>query len=185
MLPIICFSGSIGSGKSSVSKVVAQRLGCKRAGFGDYVRHLVSKAGGDPTSRQELQDLGQLWVEADASAFCDGLLEFVGFEAPEPLIVDGIRHGKVFSLLKQKLHSQQVVLFHLEVDHGTRRSRFGARDGSLDGLESALAHVVEQESEEYLPTIADRLIDTNQRFEQVVEATLEAIKQEIDASGGL
>lgn len=182
MLPIVCFSGSIGSGKSSVSKSVAQRLGCKRAGFGDYVRHLVASLDGDPNSRKELQDLGQSRVEADASEFCDGLLRYAEFEAPEQMVVDGIRHGRVFALLRQKFHPQQVILLHLDVEDGTRRTRFASRDGTADGLEPALAHAVEKESEGYLPSVATSVIDANRPFLEVVQACLQAIEQEANGS---
>ena len=51
---VICFSGKIGSGKSSVSASVAKGLDCKLASFGGYIRHMVEMQDGDPKNRQDL-----------------------------------------------------------------------------------------------------------------------------------
>jgi cytidylate kinase len=44
MTLLLCFSGQIGSGKSSASIAVAEALGWKRTGFGDYLRSERSRA---------------------------------------------------------------------------------------------------------------------------------------------
>jgi hypothetical protein len=66
---VVCFSRRIGSGKSSVTQTLANALRWPRASFGDYVRARVAERGGDPSSRKELQNLGQTLVEADPSGF--------------------------------------------------------------------------------------------------------------------
>ena len=71
---LLCFSGQIGSGKSSVSTAVAEVLGWRRTGFGDYLRGEIARLGGDPDDRKALQDLGQQRVEDDSTAFCRDVL---------------------------------------------------------------------------------------------------------------
>ena len=97
---LICFSGQIGSGKSSVSCAVAHALGWRGPGFGDYLRAEIERAGGDPSSRQALQDLGQQRIEADAEGFCRDVLNAGGFILGEDFIVDGVRHFDMFKSLE-------------------------------------------------------------------------------------
>src|SRR3982751_2032964 len=92
---VVSFAGRIGSGKSSVSNVLAEALGWPRAGFGDYLRDELRRRGGDMASRQALQDLGQSFVEVDPEAFCRSVLGRVckGFQ-PESDHADR-DHGEV------------------------------------------------------------------------------------------
>ena len=66
---LVCFSGKIGSGKTSISGVVARRLGCGRSSFGGYLRDTIEQRGGDPDCRRSLQDLGQRRIERDPESF--------------------------------------------------------------------------------------------------------------------
>ena len=77
---VICFSGRIGSGKSSVTKALANALHWRRASFGDYVRARVAEQGGDPASREDLQNLGQALVEANPEAFAVAVIHAAGYE---------------------------------------------------------------------------------------------------------
>ena len=43
---LVCFSGKIGSGKTSISCAVARWLECGRTSFGDYLRDEVARRGG-------------------------------------------------------------------------------------------------------------------------------------------
>lgn len=100
---LICFSGQIGSGKSSVSCAVAHALGWRRTGFGDYLRAEIERAGGDPSSRQALQDLGQQRIEADAEGFCRDVLNAGGFILGEDFIIDGFGISTYFESLSGSL----------------------------------------------------------------------------------
>jgi dephospho-CoA kinase len=89
---VVCFSRRIGSGKSSVTQTLANALRWPRASFGDYVRARVADRGGDPSSRKELQNLGQMLVETDPSGFAAAVLQARGYKRGADLLVDGIRH---------------------------------------------------------------------------------------------
>jgi dephospho-CoA kinase len=73
---LLCFSGQIGSGKSSVTTAISAALGWRRAGFGDYLRSEIARLGGDPNDRKALQNLGQKLVEDDSAAFCSRCARF-------------------------------------------------------------------------------------------------------------
>ena len=177
MAAVICFSGSIGSGKTSVSRIVARKLESKRASFGDYVRHLVQESGGDPNSRTQLQDFGQSCVERDPREFCLGLLNFFAYEASEQLVVDGLRHGSVFKELVDILTPQPVYLLHLIVDPNVRANRIANRGVSTMQSEKAMTHKVESDVEGILSSMANQLIDANKPKKQVVADVLAAISR--------
>ena len=48
---VIGFAGRIGSGKSTLSSEVAERLGWRRASFGDYLRTVAKSSGLDEFER--------------------------------------------------------------------------------------------------------------------------------------
>jgi hypothetical protein len=96
---LLCFSGQIGSGKSSVSAAVAEALGWRRTGFGDYLRSEITLLGGNPDSREALQDLGQRRVDEDPKSFCRDVLTAGGFKSGDNFIVDGVRHVSIFDIL--------------------------------------------------------------------------------------
>jgi len=131
--------------------------------------------GGDPSSRTQLQDYGQLCVETDTVGFCRGLLRFIDFKEAEQLVVDGIRHGSVFSELVRILAPQPVFLLHLSADPAVRSQRLADRGEASDGFRKASDHAVEAQIEAYLPSIADTLIDTNQSADEVLACALETI----------
>ncbi len=60
---IVAFSGAIGAGKSSISKAVAQGLGCSRVSFGDYVRSVRIKQYGTQTQFSLIGKAGQVRYE--------------------------------------------------------------------------------------------------------------------------
>jgi dephospho-CoA kinase len=174
---VACFSGHIGSGKSSVTHVLAQALQWKRAGFGDYVRTRVREQGGNPDSREALQDLGQKLVESDPDAFCRAVLTSGGFSPGENFLLDGIRHVDIYRRVQRLVAPSRTVLIHLSVDEVKARRRVASRDGSVDDLERARAHRVEADVQESLPAIADLIVDAAPTVDGVAAEILNAIRR--------
>ncbi len=169
---VICFSGKIGSGKSSVSASVAKGLDCKLASFGGYIRHMVEMQDGDPKNRQALQDYGQGRVERDIEAFCRDVLKHANYQNGEDLVVDGIRHVDVFSTLSRLLPDCTVSLIHLDLDDNLRRSRMAGRGDDRADFSRAENHTVEQDLQDSLPMRADLIIDVSAPLNEVVEKCL-------------
>ena len=99
MSMLVCFSGQISSGKSSVSNAVARALGWRRAGFRDYLRAEIKHMGGDPTSRRALQNLGQQRVESGPEGSCRAVLSSGGLTPGDDFVIDGLRHLKLLQIL--------------------------------------------------------------------------------------
>lgn len=172
---VVCFSGKIGSGKSSVTVALAERLGWKLAGFGDYLRHRLASEGGDATDRQALQDLGQSLVERDSESFCREVIAHSGHTPGENLLVDGIRHAAIYGRIGQLLAPCETRLIHLGVAETTLVDRVRNRDGAVDDLDRAADHPVERELGATLPTMADAIVDAERPLVDVIKTCLDRI----------
>lgn len=172
---LLCFSGQIGSGKSSVSAAVAGALDCRRTGFGDYLRAEISRLGGKPDDRKALQDLGQERVDEDPSAFCRDVLAFGGFQTGEDFVIDGIRHVSIFEILAALSMPSQARLLFLGVHDMTRITRVSTRPDAQD-FDRASQHRVEAELGSALPQRADGIVDADRPFDRVVSDCLNLVQ---------
>lgn len=168
---LLCFSGQIGSGKSSVSTAIAQALGWRRTGFGDYLRAEIARLGGDPDDRKSLQDLGQALVNANPEAFCRQVLAAGGFTPGDNFVIDGVRHTGIFNILAKVCHPSDAKLIFLGAEVATRSARINSRIDARD-FARASAHPVEAELSRALSDLADGIINADQPLERVLEAAL-------------
>jgi hypothetical protein len=101
-IPAYVFSGSPKVGKTSLSKRLANELGCPFASFGDYVRSRARVLLGDVTpDRRFLQDLGQELVRRDPEGFCRGVLSSTPSSRERPIVLDGLRHIVLLPILAE------------------------------------------------------------------------------------
>lgn len=152
----IALAGGAGSGKSTVARAIADRLGAHVAGFGDFVRHLAAEAG-EGTSRADLQRLGQSCVDMNPGEFVH---EFLAWAAPPqgPLVIDGVRHHAVDQVLRAWAASNgrdyALVLIDTAIqDRAARRT-----GGDLAGIHAIDGHPVEREATHDLPGVADAVV---------------------------
>jgi cytidylate kinase len=174
---VVCFSGRIGSGKSSVTQTLANALRWPRASFGDYVRARVADRGGDPSSRKELQNLGQMLVETDPSGFAAAVLQARGYKRGADLLVDGIRHVAIQETIARLVSPSPAFLIHLAADDFHVRHRIEHRTAGLADLPRAEGHAVEAEVRSSLPSIASVVIDANVPLHVVLDRCLTAIER--------
>lgn len=171
---LVCFSGQIGSGKSSVSTAVAQALGWPRVSFGDYLRGELVRLGRDPTSRAALQELGQRLVEDDPDSFCQAVLRSGGVTPGADGVVDGVRHVSVYHALTRVAAPSMVLLIHLNISDASQVERVSQRH-DRDDLARASRHAVEAELQDSLPRSADLTVDANEPVEVVTAECLKVI----------
>lgn len=176
MTLLVCFSGQIGSGKSSVSAAVAAALGWRRTGFGDYLRGEIARLGGDPNDRKALQDVGQKRVEDDPAAFCRDVLAAAGFQPGDDFVIDGIRHVAIFEILAAVGKPSEARLLFLGAPETTRNVRVQSREDGQD-FARASTHRVETELQDALPQRADALVDADQSFDRVVAECLALVRR--------
>jgi hypothetical protein len=137
-------SGRIGSGKTSLAVVVAERLNCPRASFGDYVRSVANERGLDSSQREVLQEVGDDLIAAGWDAFCAAVLNSAGYSSG-PVVVDGIRHADAAQTMQKLVAPTVWKLVAVESEDATRRSRLAARGVDDAGTTQADAHPNEGE----------------------------------------
>jgi dephospho-CoA kinase len=114
------FAGKIGSGKSTLSKLIAADLGFRYASFGDYVRKLAISRNMQMT-RENLQNLGQEMIAENTEGFCLSVLEDAKWEVGTPLVIDGVRHVEVTEKLKKIIQPDFFKLIFLKIENDVVR----------------------------------------------------------------
>jgi hypothetical protein len=157
---VLAFSGAIGTSRSEVSQLVANRLGWPRVKFADYIRDLARESGENPQDRMVLQKLGQALVIDDVDGFVEKVLARADWQENGNLIVDGLRHAEVRHSLAQKVAPNTLRVVHITLDEDTRQDR-ATRD---KGIEQRLLARFDQDLTEaqipkILPAYADLILD--------------------------
>jgi len=175
---IVALAGAIGSGKTTLARALADRLGWPTASFGDYVREQARRRGLDLGSRKVLQDLGQSLVEENPERFLAEALEWMDYDAAAGLVLDGLRHESVWQALRarsEKLPERPVVLLFLDTPEDVRHARL--RDRGLDDAAIATAdgHRAEQDLTAHLRAAADHRLTGLGSVSELVELALAAL----------
>lgn len=167
---LVCFSGKIGSGKTSVSRAVARWLGCDHASFGGFLRDEMARCAGTASNRESLQDLGQSRIEKDAESFCRDVLSAGGFARGQDFVLDGVRHVAVLPHLARMAAPSEVRLIFLQADAELRSIRVrGRSDGGPEDFDRATGHPVEADMEDGLPLAAHAIVDSSLPEQDVVD----------------
>lgn len=166
---LICLSGSIASGKTTLAEALEVAFPCSaRLAFGDVVRRRVLIAKCEPT-RRNLQDMGLQLIAEGWSQFVDDLLSDLTTD-PEVLIVEGIRHQEAVNALTERLPTRKLLLIYVEVGREQQRQRL-ARLGETQG---ATMHDVERDVD-LLRSIADLVVSTEQPVDKLVDRVCQII----------
>lgn len=172
---IIGFSGAIGSGKSTLSKMLAESLGWVRAGFGDYVRNEAQRQN-LPERREILQEIGTHLVE-DGDKFCSEVLAWVSWRPGDNLVIDGIRHSSILGSLKRLTKPSRMLLIYISIDEQTRLDRIVIRDGDHGaGLKVFDQHSTEIEVSGSLKDFADIVVDGRMPVSESLGHILDVLK---------
>jgi dephospho-CoA kinase len=161
---MIMIAGPVRAGKSTFAGNIVKRFGGMRVSFGDAVRRRT-RALGLPDDRNGWQQVGEEWVTQDPEGLCDAVMTPSAGEAL--VVVDGVRHRRIYNLLRARAQDQRVLLVFVDADEQTRRSRL-ALDGIDDG---AIEHILTHSTEQELPWLrdsADIVIDGTRDASQVL-----------------
>jgi cytidylate kinase len=174
---VIAIAGRIGSGKSSISIILASELGWKRASFGDFVRSVAAKRGQEPC-REVLQEIGAELEANDPSAFCKEVLASAGWRSGEAVVIDGIRHESILAILKKLVAPLPVFFVYLEAEDDTRKARVAQRERiEADLLPTVELHSTERDVISRLPDLADlRLLNETNTAQGLVRSIRERLQ---------
>lgn len=167
----VALAGYAGSGKSTLGRMLAERMNGEVASFGDFVRHLATRRG-IPHDRHSLQALGQSRIDEDPAAF---VAEFLVWAAPapeRPLVIDGVRHAVVDGILRE--WSREVGRsYHLILIDASLAKRAKRRhSGDEDETRRVDEHRVERETASTLPSVADHVVNGDGEPDDVLERIL-------------
>jgi cytidylate kinase len=169
----IALAGGVGSGKTTVARALAHRLGGDVVGFGDYVRVLASQAGAG-TERPDLQSLGQSRVDQDTETFVRAFLAWAAPPVRRPLVIEGVRHEAVDRALRAWAASEDRDYALILIDTSAEERAARRTNGNLAGIRAIDRHLVERETAQSLPHVADAVVNgscsSGELFARVVEA---------------
>lgn len=165
MIPIIAFSGSSQTGKTTLGRRLAEYCHCKFVSFGDYVRQQARNRGIANPSREDLQNLGQQLVQTNVVNLCRAVFKTVHFSSGDRLVVDGVRHIEALNAISTISAGQPIKLIYLHASMKVRESREldGNRPGTLDEID---AHPVEAQTNHEIKQLADLVMDAGRDVEE-------------------
>jgi dephospho-CoA kinase len=153
MTAVVCLSGEIASGKTTVAQALAEQLSDVAVrSFGDVVRNRA-RSQGKPLDRATLQATGLELVAAGWKSFVDALLEDVS-PSVSVLVVEGIRHREAIEELQRRFSGDSFVTVFLKLEPAAQRNRLERRGESLAGRD----HAIEASLPE-VEALADLVID--------------------------
>lgn len=174
---VLGFAGKIGSGKSTISKEVANALGWTRASFGDYLRSRA-KSSGFEQSREVLQEIGASLIENDPKEFCRAVLAHYKWNAGEPLVIDGIRHEEILEALRSLVAPLEVRLVFLEVPDNQRLARLQKVNETVaENLAEVELHSTEVQVDDRLKELADLKLAGTQPVGELVSKVVGWVHQ--------
>jgi cytidylate kinase len=141
---LIAVAGPMGSGKSSISRALANEMGGHRRSYGDAVR-AQARLRGLEESREALQDLGEALIKEGWPAFTSMVLDTVA-EDVDLVVIDGVRHMSALDHLTRASPDRRVISLFIAAGERERVKRLVERDGlPVEEIERAMVHPNEQE----------------------------------------
>jgi dephospho-CoA kinase len=172
MTAVVCISGGIASGKTTLAQALAEQLpDVAVRSFGDVVRHRA-RLQGKPLDRASLQAVGLELIANGWESFVEVLLEDAPLEI-SVLIVDGIRHREAVEELQRRYVHGQFVTVYLKINPAEQRARIKQRGESL----TKRTHTVEASLPE-VEALAELVIDGSQPVAETVQAILAVLSSQ-------
>ena len=118
----IAITGKMGSGKSSLSKIIQDLEGAYVTSFSSIIRRVVQELNLHPT-RTLLQETGDFFRKFDNYVWTNALLKEIK-EIHKPVVIDGIR----YEFERDKLVAAGFKIIKIVSSDNLRRIRIAKRD---------------------------------------------------------
>ena len=162
---ILGFSGSMASGKTSLSKEIANYFNWPRVSFGDFVRSVARNDGLDDSSREILQEVGESLIKENVVKFCEDVIKQIDWSPGQSLVIDGIRHEEVLKTLKKLVVPSKLFLVFIKINENTQNSRLKERSEEYEKFKD---HSTEKDVETILPKAADLIVDGTDAIDALI-----------------
>jgi adenylate kinase len=172
---VIGLTGSLGSGKTTLAKRLADALSCKTVGFGTYVR-LEAQRRELSDDRKILQDLGAELLEANPLAFCKSVIGLADWQPGVPLIIEGIRHAEILPVIEDAISPSKLILVYIEIDKDKLLERIEKRGTEdLTKIKEYQEHSTEIQVMTELPSYAHIFVDGSISEEEQAQFIIEQL----------
>ena len=166
-MKVICISGEIASGKTTVAKAISSSIGCPCYSVSDYLKAEAKKRGYMVIDREVLQQVGEECINEGWIIFCKNFIDFIGLNTEKTVIIDGIRHRDFFEALKILTSPNKNWLFFLDVDNNKIQDRRRQRGEEFINY----SHLSEGNMQE-LRLIADYVINVGDKTQSALSAEI-------------
>lgn len=152
--PVYCISGKIGSGKTTIGKMIANEIGGIHGSVSDFLKAELKKQGITAPTREQLQDLGATYIENGWVEFASQTVKYIGRKKEIPFVIDGIRHINFLNAMKMICWPAPVYEVVLHANDDTLQQHLSIRgaevfdsthraEGDLEGLLAAADIVID------------------------------------------
>ncbi len=174
---VLAFSGSIASGKSTLSLRIAEELNWQYASFGNHVRS-VARVRGLEESREILQNIGQSLIEEGWKQFCWSVLCQARWASGEPLVIDGIRHVEAITTLRALIFPLELLLIFIDTSESIRETRLSQRSmAAYNDLQNVEDHPTEVQVKTQLRQVADMIVSGDKPIAEIIQEILVWLQQ--------
>src|SRR5438105_7751741 len=131
MGPDIVFAGKFGSGKTTLARATAEKLGIGYAGFGVTLKHIAAERGIAAT-RNNLQSLGEQLVRDVPEELCRRVIADRKPASSARMVIDGLRHARIYEILTRLSEPKRLVVVFVTLPNDIRLKRIKAREELTD-----------------------------------------------------
>lgn len=169
--------GRLSSGKTTLARNISEKYSFPIISFGAYLQK-YSKERGLPVTRQDLQDLGQSFIDSDSTKFLQEVLLTSSGKDQRICIIEGIRHVAIFESIRE-LFDNSFFIFcdcpkSLRITRYLNRVKESDLKKDVESFNTADEHPVECEID-VLKVTCDFVVDTTEQIHERMYAVLDHI----------
>lgn len=172
----ILIAGRIGSGKTKISKAVADELGYRWNSYSTTIKN-IARERGLPIVRDALQQLGQSLIDLDSEALTRRVLAEATPIRSGPVVIDGLRHSHIPKVIRGIIDPDELIVIFVDVDDSVRRARLRERDNLTElQIDQAEEHATEVQVTTVIRELADYIVDNSGQPRIAVEKIVEKFR---------
>ena len=150
--PVYCISGKIGSGKTTIGKMIANEIGGIHGSVSDFLKAELKKTRHYNANKRTIAGSWVAYIENGWVEFASQTVKHIGRKKELPFVIDGIRHINFLNAIKMICWPAPVYEVVLHANDDTLQQHISIRgaevfdsthraEGDLEGL-LAIADIV-------------------------------------------